>query len=99
MQKNGNLICLLDATCKTTKYAVPLFFVAVKTNVDYQFVGSFAIEDETTDAMAETLSRLKSWNPQLQPRCSMIDNCDEEISAMRQNFPCKYVNVVLLKRG
>ena len=29
----------------------------------------------------------------------MIDNCDEEISAIRQNFPCKYVNVVLLKIG
>ena len=34
---------------KQKKYAVLLFFVAVKTNVDYQVVGSFAIQDETTD--------------------------------------------------
>ena len=34
---------------KQKKYAVLLFFVAVKTNVDYQAVGSFAIQDETTD--------------------------------------------------
>ena len=99
MQKYGNSICLLDATYKTTKYVVPLFFVAVKTNVDYQVVEFFVIQYETTDAIAEALSRLKSWNPRWQSRCFMIDYCDEEISAIRQNFPCKYVNVALLKRG
>ena len=99
LQKYGNSICLLDATYKTTKYAVPLFFVAVKTNVDYQVVGSFAIQDERTDVIAEALSMLKSWNPQWQPRCFMIDDCDEEISLIRQNFPCKYVNVFWLIRG
>ena len=63
MQKYGTSIHLLDAAYKTTKYAVPLFFVAVKTNVDDQVVGSFAIQDETTDATAEALYMLKSWNP------------------------------------
>ena len=99
LQKYGSSICLLDATYKTTKYAIPLFFVAVKTNVDYQIVGCFAIQDETTGAIAEALSMLKSWNPQWQPRSFMIDNCDEETLAIRQNFQCKDVNVVLLKRG
>ena len=37
LQRYGH-VCLLDATYKTTKYALPLFFVAVKTNVDYQTV-------------------------------------------------------------
>lgn len=32
-QRYGNDICLLDATYKTTEYALPLFFVAVKTNL------------------------------------------------------------------
>ena len=27
---------MLDATCRTTKYALPLFFIVVKTNVNYQ---------------------------------------------------------------
>ena len=53
LQKYGSSICLLDATYKKTKYDVPLFFVDVKTNVDCQVVGSFAIQDETTDAIAE----------------------------------------------
>ena len=40
LSKYGNDICLLDATYKTTRYALPLFFLAVKTNVDYQVVAS-----------------------------------------------------------
>ena len=31
LAKYGNNLCLLDATYKTTKYALPLFFLAVKT--------------------------------------------------------------------
>ena len=61
-----------------------------------QVVGSFAIQDETTNAISEALPMLKSWNLQWQPRCFMIDNYDEEISAIRQNFPCEYVNVFWL---
>ena len=30
----GNKLCLLDVTFKTTRHALPLFFVAVKTNID-----------------------------------------------------------------
>ena len=56
----GDTICLLDATYKTTKYAVPLFFVALKTNVDYQVVASFTLQDETAVAISEALSVLKS---------------------------------------
>ena len=33
----GNDICLFDATYKTTRYALPVFFLAVKTNVDSRF--------------------------------------------------------------
>ena len=31
--KFGNTITLIDATYKTTKYEIPLFFLSVKTNV------------------------------------------------------------------
>ena len=46
MKKCGNRIVLLDATYKTTNYSISLFFVAVKTNVKYMVVGSFAIQEE-----------------------------------------------------
>ena len=78
LKRYGNHICLLDATYKTTKYAIPLFFLALKTNVDYQVVGSFAIQDETTEAITEALGVLKSWNPSWKPRMFMVDNCEEE---------------------
>ncbi|KAK2558637.1 hypothetical protein P5673_018830 [Acropora cervicornis] len=59
----GNHICLLDTTYKTTRYALPLFFLAVKTNVNYQVVGSFVIEDETVRAINEALEVISKWTP------------------------------------
>ena len=47
IKRCGNEIILLDATYKATRYALPLFFMVVKTNVDYQIVASFVIENET----------------------------------------------------
>ena len=82
---------MLDATYKTTKYAIPLFFVVVKTIVRYMVVGSFALQDETFEAISEALSILKSWNQGWDPRCFMVDNCDEEIQAIRANFPGAYI--------
>ena len=73
MNKYGNHICLLDATYKTTKYVIPLFFVFLKTNTDYQVVASFAGQDETTAAMTEALGILKNWNPSLSPKSFMIE--------------------------
>ena len=39
MLKYGHDLCLMDATHKTTKYALPLFFICVKTNAGYMIVG------------------------------------------------------------
>lgn len=87
LRKYGNDNCLLDATYKTTKYAVPLFFVVVKTNVRYMVVGSFALQDETTDAITEALKVLKSWNSEWNPLAFMTDNCEEEIKSIEEVFP------------
>ena len=54
----------MDATYKTTKYELALFFIAVKTNVGYSVVGEFVVQSETTDQVAEALSILSSWNPE-----------------------------------
>ena len=35
LQRYGSELILLNATNKTTRYALPLFFLTVKTNVDY----------------------------------------------------------------
>ncbi|XP_065659631.1 uncharacterized protein LOC136083790 isoform X2 [Hydra vulgaris] len=83
----GNSICLLDATYKTTRYAIPLFFLVVKTNVDYQVVASFAIQNETVTLITEALTFIKIWNPLWLPQAFMVDNCDEEIQSILFLFP------------
>ena len=87
LEKHWHEIYLLDATYKTTKYSIPLFFLAVKTNVDYQIAGSFPVQDETTDAISEAVAILKSWNNNWKSLAFMTDNCDEEINAIEEHFP------------
>ena len=87
LEKHWNEIYLLDATYETTKYSIPLFFLAFKTNVDYQIAGSFPVQDETTDAISEAVAILKSWNNNWKSLAFMTDNCDEEINAIEEHFP------------
>ena len=61
----GNEICLLDATCKTTRYVLPLFFMVIKTNVDYEVVGEFVCEGGETELIRSALKILKSWTPRV----------------------------------
>lgn len=86
LEQYGNELSMLDATYKTTRYSLPLFFLVVKTNVDYQIVGSFVIQSETADAIYEALSVLKSWNPKWNPSYFMVDYSEEEMSAIGKLF-------------
>ena len=42
----GNELVLLDTTYGTKRYALPLLFLVVKTNIDYQIVGAFVSEND-----------------------------------------------------
>ena len=86
IKRYGNKLILLDATHKTTRYALSLFFMVVKTNVDYQIVASFVIENETYEAIWEAVAVIKSWNPEFDPKYDMTDYCHEEIRALENNF-------------
>lgn len=97
LERYGNSICLLDATYKTTKYSLPLFFVVVKTNVDYQVVSSFVVQDETRAAITEALRIIKKRNPKWDPKCFMVDNCDEEIKSIGNIFPREYIYLKRIK--
>ena len=92
----GNKISLLDATYKTMRYELPLFFLVVKTNVNYMVVGSFIIQRETTASIQEALEIFRDWNDSWKPRFFMTDFCQEEINAIEGTFPGKngiYVNL------
>ena len=87
LKRYGNELSLLDATYKTSRYSLPLFFLVVKTNVDYQIVSAFVIESETTKGILEALQVIKDWNPDWNPAVFMTDYSNEEINAAETMFP------------
>lgn len=86
MIRYGNEITLLDATYKTMRYELPLFFLVVKTNVNYIVVGSFIIQRETTASIQEALGIFHDWNASWKPQFFMTDFCHEEIHAIENTF-------------
>ena len=90
LSRYGNTISLMDATYKTTKYEVALFFVTVKTNVGYCVVAEFVVQSETKENISEALSIVLSWNPKWNPPYFMTDYSEAEIGAIETTFPsCK----------
>ena len=85
--KYGNVITMMDATYKTTKYSIPLFFLCVKTNVNYTVVAEFIIQSETTEMIFEALSVIKSWNPAWSPNYFITDYSDVEMGAIKKLLP------------
>jgi len=87
LMRYGNEIALLDATYRTTKYALPLYFLCVPTNVNYITVASFVLETEDRSSIMEAMYIIKKWNPNWKPQYFMSDYCDEEITALETVFP------------
>ena len=85
----GHELAFLDATYRTTRYAIPLFFLVVKTNVDYQIAATFICENESTEAIQEALSIIKGWNPDFKPTFFMTDYSREEITAIESFYEGK----------
>jgi len=83
----GTQICLLDATYKTSRFDLPLFFVCVNTNVGFSIVGSFLIANESRVSIKEGLKWLSDWNPDWHPNYFMTDYDVREISAVEETFP------------
>ena len=92
----GNSLCLLDATYRTTKYALPLFFLAVKTNVGYSVVAEFLVQHETKSSIIHGLKTIQTWVENAadkptdwhwEPKFFMTDFCEREIVAIEETFP------------
>ncbi|KAL3067745.1 hypothetical protein OYC64_022046 [Pagothenia borchgrevinki] len=82
----GQQMCLLDATYRTCRYSVPLFFLCVRTNVCYAVVGLFVTQSETTADVKEALQVFKEWNPDWSPSHFMVDFSEVEIGALEEEF-------------
>ena len=44
----------LDATYKTMKYELALFFLCLRTNVGYSVVAEFIVQEESAEKIAES---------------------------------------------
>jgi MULE transposase domain/SWIM zinc finger len=98
MKRYGNNISLLDATYKTTKYSLPLFFVAVKTNAAYCVVATFIVQSEAASKIREALSIISSWNKDWKPQYFMTDYSEAEINAIAEVFPDAAVHLCSFHR-
>ena len=85
--KYGNYISPIDATYKTMRFELPLFFVCVRTNVGYCVVADFVVQSECAVSIKEALMILRSWNPEWNSPYFMSDFSEAEISALEQTFP------------
>ena len=84
--KYGNCISLIDATYKTTRYDLPLFFVCVRTNVGYCTVAEFITQSENASSIGEAISIIKQWNPTWNPPVVLCDYSEAEMLAIKSSF-------------
>ena len=82
----GNSIFKLDATYKTTKYALQLYFICVKTNSVYIVTGTFITQSDSAMTISETLTVLQLWNSEWQPKSFMMDKSTAQTNAVKDTF-------------
>ena len=87
LAKYGKEMVFLDATYRTTRYALPLFFICVYTNCGYFIVASIITENEDAASLAEAFEKLKEANDSFNPTAFMIDSSEIEMNAIRMCFP------------
>lgn len=92
LQRYGGEMVFLDATYRTTKYALPLFFVCVHANSGYYVVGAFITQKEDSDSISEALDIIKGLNPSWKPKSFMIDASEIEMMSIIKTFPGKILN-------
>ena len=77
---------LLDATYKAMRYELPLFFLVVKTKVNYTVVWAFITQKETTAAIEEVLKIFHARNPKWKSQYFMTDFSHEELNPIESTF-------------
>ena len=93
LNRYGSELALLGATYKTTKDALPLFFLCVHTNVGYKVAAEFVCENEDAESIAEALQIIKSWNVGWSPSFFMVDFSTAEINVIENEFPTARVYI------
>ena len=92
-------LVLLDATYKVCKYSLPLFFLVVQTNVNFQIVAVIVVEDESSELLIKALETVKQWNPTITPNYAMVDFDTGEFLALKTLalHPSAYFSVTFIE--
>jgi len=64
------------------KYALPLFLLVVKTNINYRVVATFSIQYEDSKSIEEALKVIKSLNITWFPQYFVTYYCEAEYNAI-----------------
>ena len=86
----GNRITELSALHNSTcRLMPPLFFLAMKTNVNYSPITSFIVQNEDAKYISEALSRIKQYISVdgIDIKNFMIDCSPTEMQSIREVFP------------
>lgn len=59
----------------------------MKSNVDYQVVGSFVLQTEASTIIEKALKVIANWNPDWCPKSFLVDYSEAEIGAVERLFP------------
>ncbi|KAL3197487.1 hypothetical protein MRX96_044889 [Rhipicephalus microplus] len=93
LKKYGGSVVCLDATHKTSDYALSLFLLVVKRPSGYKPAGVFIIQFETTHCIAEALDVFKQWCDNWSPQYWMVDYSKAEISVIKKVFPESQISI------
>ena len=76
-------LVFLDATYRTTRYALPLLSICVYTNCGYCIVATIITENEDLASLAEAFERMKEANEDFNPADFMIDSSEIVVNAIK----------------
>ena len=80
-ERYGNRMILLDTTYRTPKYVLPLYFVVVQANVNFQVCCVIILQEELTEMIKKALKIFKEWNPMVSPKYALLDFDEREITS------------------
>ncbi|KAL3186119.1 hypothetical protein MRX96_028245 [Rhipicephalus microplus] len=92
LKKYGGFVVCLDATHKTSDYALPLFLLVEKSPSVYTPAGVFIIQFQRARCIAEALGVFRQWCDNWSSQ-SCIDYSNAEIGAIKQVFPESKISI------
>ena len=89
LKKYGIFVHLTEVKTQTGLFGISLFLICVRTNVDYQVVGTILCNkyNDHKKVLKEALTEFKEINEFWKPKYLMIDPSESMVSIVEELFP------------